>query len=272
MQRLYQNVIEQHFNRHDQMLFLAGPRQVGKTTLVENMAQYYSDSLYLNFDKEKDRLLILKGEYAIIQALRLDTLRVSSPLVILDELHKYKYWKNLLKGIYDEYKKRINIVVTGSAKLDIYKKGGDSLMGRYFLYHIHPLSVAEILNQPLIEGMIHAPKPIPALAWQTLMNYGGYPEPYLKDDARFSRQWHRLRRNQLFNEEIRTLSQIQDIPMIEMLAQLLRDQGGQLINYSSLAVAIRVSVDTVIRWIGVLESFYYCFRIRPWHKNVKRSL
>ena len=272
MKRLYQSIIQEHFQNNTQMLFLAGPRQVGKTTLTQAVTYLFEESLYLNFDIEKDRAIILQGEIAIAKNLHLDTLHTTQPLLILDEFHKYKHWKTLLKGFHDQYKSRVATIVTGSAKLDIYKKGGDSLMGRYLLYRIHPLSVAELLNQPINEHCINPPKSLPIESWQTLIEYGGYPDPYLKNNLRFSRQWGRLRRNQLFNEEIRSLKQVQDIHHIEMLATLLKEQCGQQINYSSLATALRVSTDTVIRWISVLESFYYCFRIRPWFKNIKRSL
>src|SRR3990167_2261200 len=144
MKRLYQSVIVEHFKNNAQMLFLAGPRQVGKTTLTQATAQLFDHSHYLNFDIEKDRTVILQGEQAIGLSLPLNTLSTVRPLLILDELHKYKHWKSLLKGFYDRYQSQVDIIVTGSAKLDIYQKGGDSLMGRYLLYRIHPLSVAEI--------------------------------------------------------------------------------------------------------------------------------
>lgn len=272
MERLYQQVICEHFQQHQQMLFLAGPRQVGKTTLVQAVAGSFSHFLYLNFDVEQDRFLILKGEKAIISEINLNRLSETPPLLILDELHKYKRWKSLLKSLYDQYKSRLLILVTGSAKLDIYKKGGDSLMGRYILYRIHPFSTAEILHQPITENCINTPQSISDEAWKTLTEYGGFPDPYLKHNLRFLKQWSRLRRNQLFSEEIRTLKQVQDIAHIEMLAVLLKENTGQQLNYSNLATALRVSVDTIIRWINILEAFYYCFRLRPWHKNVKRSL
>ncbi len=272
MERLYQKIIEQHFAENQQMLFMAGPRQVGKTTLAKSVHSLSENFHYFNFDVEHDRNILLRGEEALLNAMSFQQVQAEIPLLVLDEFHKYKHWKNFLKGFYDQYKSQINILVTGSAKLDIFKSGGDSLMGRYLLYHVHPLTVSELLKQPLSESLIHAPKQIDQTQFENLFQLGGYPEPFIKNNSRFSLQWRKLRRQQLFEEDIRNLTQVQDIVQLEMLAQLLREQVGQQINYASLAAAIRVSADTVSRWLNILEKFYYCFRLKPWSKNIKRSL
>lgn len=272
MKRIYEPIIEQHFNDNDQMLFLAGPRQVGKTTITKEMSSKAQSFCYLNFDVEKDRQIILQGEDAILNSVGFHRVQKEKPLLILDEFHKYKHWKNFLKGFYDQYKSKLNIIVTGSAKLNIYQKGGDSLMGRYLLYRIHPLSVSELLKRPLPKIPISSPKPLESGEFGRLFELGGYPEPFIKNNERFSKQWRQRRRRQLFSEEIRDLRQVQDIPHIEMLANLIREHAGQQMNYSALAKAIRVSVDTVRRWLNILEEFYFSFRVRPWYTNVKRSL
>lgn len=160
----------------------------------------------------------------------------------------------------------------GSAKLDIDQKGGDSLMGRYLLYRIHPLTIGELCQKQLSEEMISAPRTLESTDYENLLNLGGFPDPLLKESTQFARQWRQLRRQQLFREDIRDLKQIQDIAHIEMLATLLRNQSSAQLNYSKLAKLIKVSVDTVTRWINILEEFFYCFKLQPWHRNVKRSL
>ena len=272
MQRLYQHIILNHFEEHEQMLFIAGPRQVGKTTLAKSLSAHFDYFYYLNFDIEADRATILRGSDAVAEKLGLHALRKTKPLLVLDEFHKYKHWKRFLKGFYDEYKGRLHILVTGSAKLNIFQKGGDSLMGRYLLYRMHPLSVGELLPHHKDDLLIQQPKKLISEKLNRLIQFGGFPNPYDKKNNRFLLQWHRLRRQQLFYEDIRSLKHIQDIAHIEMLATLLRAQTGQQVNYTSLANALRISVDTVIRWIHVLEEFYYFFRLQPWYKNVKRSL
>lgn len=273
MKRHYQSLIEYHLNHFDQMIFLAGPRQVGKTTISQLLKPLSDNFNYLNWDIERDRALILRGETEIGSHLNLNTLRKKKPIVIFDEIHKYPNWKQFLKGYIDLYKGKVNTIVTGSSQLDLYQKSGDSLMGRYFLYRIHPLSVSEIA---------HPDSPRPALFldakaitqdnWETLLNYGGFPEPFIKRNTRFSSQWHRLRRQQLFYEDIRTLTQIQDIKNIELLAELLKNQVGGLLNMSTISNKMNVPVSSISRWIATLESFYYCFTISPWSKNISRSL
>lgn len=272
MKRIYTQIIHQHFTEHEQMLFLAGPRQVGKTTLAKEMLSSSQEGLYLNWDNETHQKQILAGETAIIDQLNLSAMHKQKPLLILDELHKFKHWKNYLKGFYDTYKEKVNILVTGSAKLDIYKTGGDSLMGRYLLYRIHPLSIAELLNPNISDDLIQRPNQLSPEKLNNLIQFGGYPDPYLKENQRFANQWKRLKRQQLFNEDIRELQQIADLPLLQMLAELITQQASSNIQYSNLAKAIRVSTDTIRRWINILESFYFCFTIKPWYKNVKRSL
>ena len=150
MQRLYQGVIETHLNDFDQMVFLSGPRQSGKTTTARHIAASYN-GMYLNWDLVTDREQILSPPQNLLSSLNLNVASAQTPLIILDGIHKYAQWKSYLKGFYDytHWHQKIAILVTGSARLDIYKKGSDSLMGRYFPYRIHPLSVREATLQPL---------------------------------------------------------------------------------------------------------------------------
>lgn len=272
MKRLYDSIVKRHLDQNEQMLFLSGPRQVGKTTIAQTAKQYTNNYLYLNWDNEKLRQIILSGEDEICRQLNVHTLTDQPAILVLDELHKFKDWKNFLKGFYDVYKGKIKIIVTGSAKLNIYKAGGDSLMGRYLFYRVHPLSLAELIHPMVSADLITPPKKSQPNQLQNLVKFGGYPEPFIKNDELFANQWQRLRTQQLIKEEIRELSNIQDIAYLEMLATLLKKQVGTTLNYTNLSRAIRVSVDTVRRWIDVLELFYYSFRVKPWFKNVKRSL
>ena len=193
-------------------------------------------------------------------------------LVIFDEIHKFSKWKQLVKGFYDRYKDSCHILITGSARMDTFKKGGDSLMGRYFNYRLHPLSVNELLNRPPPSAEIMSPGQIADADFENLLTWGGFPEPFLKNDRRFFNRWSRLREQQLLREDIRELTNVQELGQMEILAILLRSQIGQLTSYTSLAKKVRVSVDTVRRWISILESLYYCYSIRPWTSNVSRSL
>lgn len=272
MKRLYDNLISQHFQHYKQMLFLAGPRQVGKTTISLTAKTYTNQFIYLNWDNQDHRKTILKGPAAVADLTGLTKIQTKKPIVVFDEIHKYRHWKTFLKGFFDTYRDVLNIIVTGSSKLDIYRTGGDSLMGRYFPYRIHPLSVAECLRTGLSEQDICLPKSIKPAVFDTLFEFGGFPDPFLNHDKRFSQRWKKLRKEQLFRGDIRDLSRIHEIDQLEMLAELIKHQAGQLVNYSNLASKVRVSVDTIRRWVNTLAAFYYCFTVKPWSKNVSRSL
>ena len=269
MKRVYQELIKDHLNNLRQMIFLMGPRQVGKTTLSHKLAK---GGFYLNWDNPTDRLLILEGPKAIAKQAGLEQLLKSLPVLIFDEIHKFRKWKSFLKGCCDLYEKKAKIIVTGSARLNVFKRGGDSLMGRYLYYRIHPLSVGEIVAPHLIETEIRLPAPISQDDWEMLQEHGGFPEPFIQRSKAFSRRLKTLRKEQLFREDIRDTTRIQEIGQLEILAEILRLLAAESMDYQSLSNKVRVSVDTIRRWVETLKSFYYCFSIQPWSKNISRSL
>jgi predicted AAA+ superfamily ATPase len=285
MKRSYETIITAHFSEHQQMVLVSGPRQVGKTTLARSI-QSAKDTHYLNWDDFNDRELLLQGGTAIAQQVGLDHLRAETVLLVFDKIHKFSQWKQLLKGFYDHYAGQCHILVTGSARMDTYKKGGDSLMGRYFNYRLHPFSVGELLVRDEVTDLhdpgqddserndqeIYSPEHLSDTDFDALLRWGGFPEPLMKKDKRFFNRWSRLREQQLLQEDVRTLTNVQELGQLEMLALLLKSQTGQLTSYTSLAKKVRVSVDTIRRWLVILESLYYCYSIRPWTKNVTRSL
>lgn len=254
------------------MVFVMGPRQVGKTTVAQSMVDTWPEARYISWDNISDRELILQGPRAIAASLSLDTLRDGHPLIAFDELHKFPKWRDFLKGLYDSYP-NLRLVVTGSGKLDVFNRGGDSLMGRYFPFRFHPLSVAEVVHDRFYsEGEIRDPKPIDPQYFTDLWEFGGYPDPFLKRSAIFARRWQRLRLQQLLQGDVRDLTQVQDTDTMELLAQYLVHHAGDLLSYQSLAKKLRVSDKTVKHWLSVLKSLYYCFAVKPWSTNVARSL
>lgn len=272
MKRIYQEVIDLHLASLRQMVFLMGPRQVGKTTLALSFLNQEDTNLYFNWDRIDHRLLFTEGPDAIAKQANLSELKATMPVLIFDEIHKFNKWKLFLKGFFDSYEKIAKIIVTGSARLNVYKKGGDSLMGRYFYYRVHPLSVAEIISPTLIENEIRSPQAIKEEDWHALLEHGGFPEPFVQRSKDFSRRLQSTRRDQLLREDIRDGTRIQEIAQLEVLTELLRHQASQSMDYQSLAKKTSVSVDTIRRWLEVLKSFYYCFSIQPWSKNITRSL
>lgn len=267
MKRLYESILHEHYKKHNEAIFLSGPRQVGKTTIATQIKSEFPISTYLNWDDVLDREKILAHKIDI-----LNNTYATKPLVIFDEIHKFKDWKNYLKGIFDKHKNDCAFLVTGSSRLNIYRKGGDSMMGRYFLYRVHPLSVAELLTQSYRQAEFIAPISIDDVLFQDLFRFGGFPKPLLVADQRTYNRWKNQRMERFFEEDIRDALKVSEIQKLQTLSYILQSMAGQQINFTSLSKLIQVSDQTVRAWLAQLEAFYYCFTIRPWSVNVIRSL
>jgi len=269
VERLYENLLREHLAEHRQMAMLSGPRQVGKTTTARESA---GDHRYYTWNRQSDRMIITAGPDSVAADMGFDTLSERHRHVVFDELHKYRRWRDFLKGFFDVYSEQARIVVTGNARPGFFRRGGDSLMGRYFLYRMHPLSVGELNRTEIGEHTIGAPVRGQPELIPLLLRFGGFPEPLLKSSTRFYNRWRRLRNELLFREDLRDLTQIQEVGQVEVLAELLAANAGQLASYSSLASNVQVAVDTIRRWIAALEALFYCFSVRPWFKSVPKSL
>ncbi len=225
--------------RHDlarKMAFVAGPRQVGKTTLALGLPG--ARAAYLNWDVAEHRERILKGELP------------AGPLWIFDEIHKYRRWRNYLKGLYDGRPRGQRILVTGSGRLDLYRFGGDSLQGRYHLLRLHPFSVAEL-------GMS---RPSQLL---DLLRLGGFPEPFFSGSETQARRWSREYRTLLVREDVAALERIQDLGHLELLMLRLPELVGSPLSINALREDLQVSHKAVVNWIGALERLYSVFRLSP---------
>ncbi len=225
------------------MVFIGGPRQVGKTTLALSLLGPGADEThpaYLNWDDPR----------AAARLRRLE-LPPGEPLLVLDEIHKYARWRNLVKGLYDTERSRRRIVVTGSARLDYYRKGGDSLANRYRYFRLHPFSLRELGASPS-RGDLGA-----------LLRFGGFPEPLLQQDERELRLWQRDRVARVVRDDLRDLEQVREISLVEQLVDLLPARVGSPLSIKSLREELEVDHKTVERWLTILENLYLCFRIPP---------
>ena len=274
MKRLYETVLAEHFATLRQMAFLSGPRQVGKTTLAKASLP---GANYLSYDKSADVGLILKGAGAVAETLGISPheVRPDQGSVIFDEIHKFSHWKQFLKGFFDVYgdSRRLKIAVTGSARLDVYKRGGDSMMGRYFPYRIHPLSAGEVASPDVnAESLFQVEKDVSQTTIDTLLELGGYPEVFLNGTARFHHRWQKLRLEQVFSQDLRDLSRVQDVYQVQRLAELLASRISGGVNLAALAADLSVSPPAVKNWLVLLQSVFYCYEVRPWNKNVASSI
>lgn len=232
------------------IVLLTGPRQTGKTTLAKMVNPSFD---YFNYDSAEHRLALLEKSWDR-----------SKSVVIFDELHKMKKWKAWLKGIYDTEDRPPALLVTGSAKLDTYRKVGDSLAGRFFQYRLHPLDLKEICQ-------ISHPANVEE-ALDKLLLLGGFPEPFLDGSQTFYKRWKRSHLDIILRQDLIDLEQVKQIQSIETLIQLLRGRVGSPISYSSLAGDLQCSDKTVKRWLNILENMYVVFKVTPYHKNIARSL
>ena len=268
MKRIYDTIVEQSLAEFRQMIFMSGPRQVGKTTIAEGHADHY-----LNWDKDSVKELILKGQDHVAQACGIDRIGERPSVIAFDEIHKYARWKQFLKGFFDDNERKCRILATGSARMDVYKRGGDSMMGRYFPYRIHPLSVAELLTTDLPdESLTRKPCRLEDSEWAALCEFGGFPEPFLKRSRAFSTRWNRLRREQLVRGDVRDLTRIAELDQVAALAEMLINRSGEQLVYKSLAGDVKADEKTVKNWVQTLKYLYYGFEVRPWFRNVENSI
>ncbi len=233
------------------MVFVGGPRQVGKTTLAKAvLSAAFPAGRYLNWDFDEDRQDILQKRWS-----------ADNTLLVFDELHKFPRWKRWIKGIYDVSHETHSFLVTGSARLDVYRRGGDSLMGRYHYWRLHPFTLDEI------------PKGIsPKEAFHRLMTVGGFPEPFLDGDERSARRWRRERFDRVIREDVRDLESIRNIQLLGMYLDLLRHRVGGLITLSNIANDLQISPKTAKLWLEVLERMYLVFSVRPYTKSLPRAV
>jgi len=279
-------IFDQEMNA-GKMIFLTGPRQVGKTTFARNwLAGQKADDLYFNWDDPAVAADYKRNPLYFTNIINERFEKKPLPLVF-DEIHKQKNWRNILKGIYDTNKEKMALLVTGSARLGLYRKSGDSLVGRYFSYQMLPIGLPEAVNnfshilmtdEPLhtINTLMDCVRNIkPAGAEEILeglLAFGGFPEPFLKNSARFYNRWNTDYKSLLTKEDIRDLSRIADIKGIGQLIELLPSKVGSLLSVNSIVEDTGSHHATITRWLDILKAIYLIFTLRPWHKNITRSI
>lgn len=270
MKRIYQSVI--HRFKPQKMLFITGPRQVGKTTLAQSLV--HDNFLYLNWDIPEDRDKIVK----IIFTEKVKCEHIT--IIILDEIHKYHRWKNQLKGLVDRKLPNLRIIVTGSAKLDYVQRSGDSMLGRYETLRLHPFSVGE-----LVHGQFQPP-PIDWLAVSCSSEYeknaqeilqrlellSGFPEPYLENDVHFYNRWTASRNQLLLTEDLSDISHLKLLSSIAEFGIVIPSRVGSLLSLNSLKEILGVSHDSVKTWLNLFDRIYFTYRIKSYSKQIHKGI
>jgi predicted AAA+ superfamily ATPase len=234
------------------LVVITGARQAGKTTLARQLMAGFETAQYLNWDVPADRTLIANNAWS-----------PKSGLVVFDEIHKMKEWKSFLKGAWDGRSPGQAMLVTGSARMDTFRQGGESLAGRYFNWRLHPFSVRELVETQGIS---------PADALALLLERGGFPEPCLASSATDADRWRAQYATDLIREDVLDFSRVHEVRTLQLLFTMLRERVGSPIKVSALAQSLQVSPSTAARYLDILEALYIVFRVTPWHRDVSRSL
>lgn len=247
MERIQKQAILKDLRK--KIVLIVGPRQAGKTWLAKDVALAFKNSVYLNYDQILDREIINAQSWL-----------PTTDLLIIDELHKMENWKNYLKGVYDTKPPSMSILVTGSARLDIYDHLGDSLAGRYFRHRLLPLSLAEL-------AQIAEPVDL-----ERLITRSGFPEPYLAENDVEANRWRLQYINSILSTDIFEIDKIYNLKAMQLVFNLLRNRVGTPVSYQSLAEDVAVSPTTIKKYIQVLEALFVIFRVTPYSRNIARSL
>jgi len=269
-------VIREIIEKDYKMAFVSGPRQVGKTTLAKHYKERFGQGLYLNWDNVAHQKKILTDPLFFEKENR----DPGKPfLLIFDEIHKYRQWKNYLKGAYDDYKEEFRFLVTGSGRLELFKKGGDSLLGRYFSVPLLPLSLGELKGRliPFSEFTERSNDP-PASTkadserYHHLFRFSGFPEPFVRGTSSFYHRWFLEHKTLLIREDIRDATAIREISLLEHLSHLIPERVGSPLSLNALKEDVGVAFETIRDWLLVLEQFFYLFRVGPFTGKLTRTL
>jgi predicted AAA+ superfamily ATPase len=274
---------------HGRMSFICGPRQIGKTTLAQNHLESLNQlENYHNWDGMTLRQQFASNPLFFIENIALplssgQKLPIEKrPWIVFDEIHKYPQWKNILKGYFDEFKNKIHFVITGSARLDYFRRSGDSLVGRYFLFKLHPLHPHDLTGTRINREVAWHPKlPMPSFdepdktfqdATKQLYDLTGFPEPLCVATRDFYERWKNNHISLITGEDIRDLTKITNIEKLQTLLFLLPERVGAPLSLNNLKSILGCAHASVQNWLEALKTVYLVFDIAPYTARLKRSV
>ena len=287
MERVHSSYLFDPEVNAEKMIFLSGPRQIGKTTFALQRLEFLGqEHLYYNWDDPYVRREYTRNPHFLKTKIAAEKQKA---LIAFDEIHKHKQWKNILKGLYDLHHRQAQFIITGSARLDYFRQSGDSLVGRYFSYCMLPLGLSEAMgdihrisnDDNLISGYkedkllsaLHAvPLPAAQEVLEQMMVFGGFPEPFIKSNKRFLTKWRRDYKSLLLYEDLRDLSRIQDLKGVEQLLLMLPERVGSPLSINSLREDLKVNHRTVSNWIEALKKIYLVFSVMPWSRHIAKAI
>jgi predicted AAA+ superfamily ATPase len=273
---LYRNLFKE-LTKEKRMVFMAGARRVGKTTLGDMIAETFANRVYLNWEIPENRARLIRNPVFFEEVERRDE---SAPFVMFDEINRYRGWRSYLKGAHERVEGDYQFLVAGSSRLDYPQRRGDSLAGRYYLLHLWPFTQAELGRANLKpEEFFGNPQQVsmdrhPELKelWRALSEQSGFPEPFLAGRKTAYRRWSSAYAGQVIREDIRDATGIKAVDELETLYQLLPAQVGQLLPVPALAQGLQVAYNTIRSWLLTLQRFFTIFSLAPWSRGVPRAI
>ena len=273
---LYRNLWRE-LTRENRMVFLAGARRVGKTTLGDMIAQSYPNHVYMNWEIPEDRTRMIRNPAFFEEVERKDE---STPFVMFDEINRHRGWRKYLKGVYDRVEGDYQFLLAGSSRLDYPQRRGDSLAGRYYSLHLWPFTQAELGRANLSpEAFFENPQQVCMerqsdlrALWQTLAEQSGFPEPFLSGRKTSYRRWSASYAEQLIREDIRDMTGVKGIADLETLYHLLPAQVGRLLSVPGLSQSLQVAYNTIRSWLMTLQRFFVVLGLSPWSRDVPRAI
>jgi|APFre7841882724_1041349.scaffolds.fasta_scaffold20204_2 predicted AAA+ superfamily ATPase len=273
---LYRHIWKE-LTREKRMVFMAGARRVGKTTLAEMIGQSYPNRVYVNWEIPEDRTRMIRNPAFFEETERRDE---SAPLVMFDEINRQRGWRRYLKGACDRVEGRYQFLAAGSSRLDQPQRRGDSLAGRYYLLHLWPFTQAELGRANLkAEAFFSNPQQVSMerhselkALWHALAEQSGFPEPFLAGRKTSYRRWSRAYAEQLIREDIRDLTGVKGIGEMETLYHLLPAHVGRLLSVPALAQGLQVAYNTIRSWLAILQRFFAVLSLAPWSQGVPRAI
>lgn len=270
--------LEEHLKKLRQMVFLTGPRQIGKTTLAQSFLNPVKPGVnYFNWDIPEQRKILSTRFFPGTERLE----GKDKEVIVFDEIHKYPRWKNTLKGLFDSHEPKTHWIITGSAMLNVFRRGQDSLLGRHFTYQLNPFTVGELIHpspkkinflSQLLDMEFSPPSSEAGEAFQTLLKLSGFPEPLFTGQDSFLQQWRTSRLDRLINQDLASTEILRQLPLVEQLMFLLPERIGSPLSLNSLREDLGVHFGTVKHWMELFERVFYGFFIRPYAAKSARIL
>lgn len=259
----------------DHMSFILGPRQVGKTTMVQKFLVSKNGNgleTYFNWDDVRIKKLIHENPY-FFEKFQTPGRKLE---IVFDEIHKMRTWKKYLKGAHDAFKSQFRFIITGSGRLDLFQRGGDSLAGRYDPYFLYPLTPAELeglsptdaLN---IEVLLQSKELHESIieSWEKL---SGFPEPFFTGSEKKAQRWWEQYKIRVTEEDVRDLTRLESIDLIRNLLHILPSKLGSPLSLNALREHLDCSHATVARYVRTLCQLFFIFEVPPFSRKIARSV